>query len=80
MAFPFNSVPENVSNLVVEPHTRLLYQAVMKDGFNTGGMIVGRQKLKCLEKILLQWPFGHHKPTWPTLAVNPGLHGEKLAS
>jgi hypothetical protein len=41
MAFPFNSVPENVSSLVVEPHMGLLYQAVMKDGFNTGWMISG---------------------------------------
>ena len=41
MAFPFNSVPENVCSLVVEPHMGLLYRAIMKDGFNTGGLISG---------------------------------------
>jgi hypothetical protein len=41
MAFPFNSVPENVSSLVVEPHMGLLYQAIVKDGFNIGGLISG---------------------------------------
>jgi len=41
MAFPFNSAPENVSNLVVEPHMGLLYQAITKDGFDFGGMVSG---------------------------------------
>jgi hypothetical protein len=41
MAVPSNSVPENVSSLVVESHMGLFYQAIMKRGFNTGGMISG---------------------------------------
>jgi len=41
MAFPFNSVLENVSSLVMETHMGLFYQAVMKRGFNTGRMISG---------------------------------------
>jgi len=41
MAFPFNSLPENVSSLVVETHMGLFYLAILKDGFNAGGMTSG---------------------------------------
>jgi hypothetical protein len=41
-------------------------------------MMVGKEELKCSEENLLSTTLSATNPTWATLELNLGLHGEKL--
>jgi hypothetical protein len=44
------------------------------------GMILTREKPKNVEKICASTTVFTTKPTWTDLDVNPGIHGERLAT
>ena len=46
--------------------------------WSIAGMIVGKEELKCSEGNLLNPTLSATNPTWATLELNLGLHGEKL--
>jgi hypothetical protein len=41
---------------------------------------IDRGKQKASENNLSQCHAVHHNPTWTALGVNPGLHGENMAT